>query len=502
MAPIDAILNRVTMYRLTLYYLCALFAAGVLFSLFGVLSYAPLDLLCTAAVLIAVSLATNTLFARVFHAATSMESSYITALIIALIIPPVAPANFAGLLFLAFAGVWAMSAKYIVAFHKKHLFNPAAFAVAIGTLLFHQPATWWIGGNLWLLPFVLIGGLLLVRKIRRFDLVLSFAAAAALTLAAFSGADAGDAILQMLGHSPFFFLAFVMLTEPSTTPPTRAWRMLYGALVGFLFVPDVHVGSFYLTPELALLIGNVFSYAVSPKGRLLLTLKKIERPAAGVLDFIFSPNRHLCFEPGQYLEWTLAHASPDARGNRRYFTIASSPAEEHLRLGVRFYAQPSSFKRALEHMRIGDTIHAAHLAGGFTLPKDANKKLAFIAGGIGVTPFRSMVEDLLNRKEKRDIALFYANRTLDTIAYKELFDRAGRELGITTVYTVDDAHAGADLHPGPLTPELLAQEIPDYRERTFYLSGPPSMVDAFKETLRAMGVSRWRIKTDFFIGLA
>jgi ferredoxin-NADP reductase/Na+-translocating ferredoxin:NAD+ oxidoreductase RnfD subunit len=504
MTFIDDILNRVTMYRLALYYLGALIAAALLFCMAGTLPYDPVALLFSTVLLIAACWLSNWVFAWAFMAPRNVESSFITALILALIIAPVAPTNAAGATFLIFAGVWAMGSKFIFAIGRKHIFNPAALAVALTALLVNQPAVWWVGGNLALLPFVLVGGLLLVRKLQRFDMVLSFGAAALITVALTSAAgDYAGAIVQTLLHSSFFFLAFVMLTEPLTAPPTRALRIIYAALVGFLFAPNIHVGSFYLTPELALLAGNVFAYAVSPKGRHLLTLKRVEEASSGVYDFIFASDRPFSWRPGQYLEWTLGHSWPDSRGNRRYFTVASAPGEREVRIGVKFYEPQSSFKRALAHMRPGQTLSASHLSGEFVLPRNKNKKLAFIAGGIGVTPFRSMVHDLLDKREARPIVMLYANRTLADVAYKDVFDRAQRELGLKTVYALSNERAAVPgMINGLIDESLIASQVPDYRERTFYISGPRAMVVAFRKTLTAMGVSRLNIKTDFFPGFA
>ena len=131
-----------------------------------------------------------------------------------------------------------------------------------------------------MMPLVVGGGLFIVRKIRRFDLVLSFAFVAFATIiATTSSGDYLTSITQTLLHSSFFFLAFVMLTEPLTTPPTAWLRILYGAIVGFLFAPNIHIGTFYLTPEIALLVGNVFSYTVSPKGVTCSRSPKIEQAA-------------------------------------------------------------------------------------------------------------------------------------------------------------------------------------------------------------------------------
>jgi ferredoxin-NADP reductase len=393
-----------------------------------------------------------------------------------------------------------MASKFIFAIGRKHLFNPAAFGVVLPAFLLDHPATWWVGGNLPLLPLVLIGGVLIVRKLHRFDLVATFILVDLVTvLATTAPADYGMALSQTLLSSPIFFFAFVMLTEPLTAPTMPLPSIAFGAIVGFLFAPNVHIGSFYFTPELALLIGNLFAYIVGPKGRFLLTLERIEQSAADTYDFIFRPSRKPAFQAGQYLEWTLGVERPDNRGNRRYFTVASAPSEDSVRLGVKFYPGSSAFKRMLGAMAPGDTIYAAQLAGSFTLPADPKKKLAFLAGGIGITPFRSMLQHLLDRREARPIVVLYGNETQDDIAYRPVLDAADRELGIRTVYAVARG-AARHQYPGFIDANLVRRAIPDYRDRTFYISGPRAMVKTLRAMLRSMGVRRSRIKVDFFPG--
>jgi glycine betaine catabolism B len=99
------------------------------------------------------------------------ESIYITALILAVILPPVSATDLIGIGGLILASVVATSSKFVLAIGRKHIFNPVAIGVAASALVLDQPATWWVGGNLPLLPFVLIGGLLVVRKVQRFDMV-------------------------------------------------------------------------------------------------------------------------------------------------------------------------------------------------------------------------------------------------------------------------------------------------------------------------------------------
>src|SRR6185369_10425678 len=118
-------------------------------------------------------------------------------------------------------------------------------------LLLGGYASWWVGGNIPLVPLVLLGGLAVVRKIRRFDLVLSFMIAALVSIVVTTpGTTVSNAVSLALLHTSLFFFAFIMLTEPLTTPVTKKLRMVYGAIVGILFAPAVHIGSLGSSPEL------------------------------------------------------------------------------------------------------------------------------------------------------------------------------------------------------------------------------------------------------------
>ena len=502
---IDNWLNRITMYRLVLYYLIFLLGSAAVLSLAGILKYDIFALLFSISFLIAVCWLVNWIFARTFKVAANVESVYISALILALIITPVK--SFADLWFLGWAAVLAMSSKYILAIHRKHIFNPVALAVALTYFTLNQSASWWVG-NAPMLSFVLVGGLLVVRKLGRSDLVLSFlvtSVATSLVVSLFGGSNLVNDFQKIVLYSPLFFFAILILTEPLTTPPTHRSRIGYGLLVGFLFSPQIHFGTFYITPELAILIGNLYSYLVSPKTRLVLKLKERIRIAPGIYDFVFAHARNFAFAPGQYMEWTLGHNSPDARGNRRYFTLASAPTEKTLRLGVKFYQESSTFKKTMLKMNVGDEIVASQLAGDFTLPDNPLQKIVLIAGGVGVTPFRSMIKYLLDTHRYRPITLFYANKTVADILYKDVFDRAQHELGIRTIYTVTDTKtipASWNGVTGRITPQLIKSKLPDYHHCIFYISGPKSLVDSFKETLRLMRVPASHIRTDFFSGLA
>lgn len=500
--PLDDILNKITMYRLVLYYLIFLWIAAFILSFFKLFPFTFLELLMSTAIVISVSFISNKIFAKIFNTFTNLESVYISALILTLIVTPARTLQ--EYIFIILASFFAMASKYILNINKKHIFNPVAISVLTAFLFTIGGASWWIGTTSMLIPVLL--GLLAVRKIQRFSLVLSFLIISLSAIALFSLVSGFDAFLiinNTLLESPLLFFAFIMLTEPSTTPPTRMLQIYYGIFIGVLFYPQIHISGFYFTPEAALVAGNVFSYLVSPKEKLIVFLKEKIKLSADTYDFVFNLSKNFSFTPGQYLEWTLGFKNPDSRGNRRYFTICSSPTEKNLRIGIKFYPDSSSFKKNLFSLKPGDKIMAGNLAGDFVLPNDTNKKLVFILGGIGITPFRSIVKYLLDNNKKLPIIAFYSNKEKSDIVYKDLLDEAEKKLNIKTIYNLTDLeNIPKDWYgeKGRLNEEIIKKYVPDYKERIFYLSGPHSMVAGFEEVLLKMGIKPISIKKDFFPG--
>jgi ferredoxin-NADP reductase/Na+-translocating ferredoxin:NAD+ oxidoreductase RnfD subunit len=496
------------MYRLVLYVLFVLEVVALALSALGQLPFSPIALIYSTAILVIVSWITNNLFVKVFKTHANVESLWITALILALIISPPQAGEYISILpLLIWAGVWSMAAKFILAINKKHIFNPAAFAVALTAITLGQSATWWIG-TLYMLPFVFVGGLLITKKIRRFDLVISFVAAALVSILITSTLQTGLAVVpsvleRIVIGTPLLFFAFVMLTEPLTMPPTRTRRIIYGIFVGLLFAPALHIGSIYSTPELALLAGNILAFFLSPMRKYILTMKELKTIAKDTDEFIFTPDHPIKHKPGQYMEWTFGHKKSDNRGNRRFFTIASSPTEPDIRLGVKFYAPASSFKNAFGAMKPGETIMAGGVAGDFVLPHNKKKKLVFIAGGIGITPFRSMVKYLIDKNEKRDIILIYSNNILEDIAYVDILDAAEEKLNMKIICTLTDLPNIPTTWTGDrgqINATMIVRAVPDYRDRTFYISGPHRMVTGCNETLHSLGIPSKHIRTDYFPG--
>jgi len=261
---------------MTIYSLIFMLSGAVLLGFLHIIPQNPFAITFSVAFLLFVGDIIDRIFAHTFGEIHKRESVFITALILGLIISPPLALNDSNYYTLAFwAATLAVSSKYILAIKGKHIFNPAAVAVVITSFSLGLSATWWIGTPA-LLPFVAIGGLLLVRKIRRGNLVMSFFVSTAIFILVPAVIGGGNVLIVFwdgITRSAVLFFATIMLTEPLTTPPSKILRIMYGALVGLLFAPWVHFGSVYGTPELALLVANFFFFFTGPRGKFWIKPK-------------------------------------------------------------------------------------------------------------------------------------------------------------------------------------------------------------------------------------
>ena len=273
------ILRRVLTYRLMLYYLAVLLAACLVLGAVDLIRFNPIDLAFSTLVIGVTCWIVNWIFARSFGAVTHTDSVLITALILSLIISPFSPQDSASIGFAIFAAAWAVASKYVLATRKRHIFNPAALGAAVAGVALHRTVSWWVGDYVLLLPVVIVGGVVILDRLRYFSLLAGFAVTVlGITLINGGLARMESSASLILLHSMFFFFAFVMLTEPRTAPLGRWRQALFGVLVGVLFSPSVHIGTYYFTPEMALLAGNVFTFLTNK--RRLERWGAMLRPAA------------------------------------------------------------------------------------------------------------------------------------------------------------------------------------------------------------------------------
>lgn len=501
---VTRLLGRVTIYRLVVAYLSTLLGISCILAAANVLPFSPEDILYTAGVLSVACFAWNWIFARMVGAPRNLESPFISSIILALIIGPITIG--ASLPELVGIAALAMGSKYIIAPGKRHIFNPAAFAVVISGIFFNLGASWWVGSP-FLFPLVLLGGWLVVLRLRRLEMVGAFLLTylGGFILLAVSQGVSFNFATQLAGMlligTPILFLATVMLTEPLTEPPTARLQLVYAVVIALaILLLQNYVPQFGASFEFALILGNVFSYVVRQGARYQLKLKEKRELAPGIYEFTFTPSSPIPYRAGQYLEWTLPHHKPDFRGVRRYFTIASSPAEPDISLAVKVPERASSYKQALLALNPGDELSASHLAGDFVLPDDAKQRVVFIAGGIGITPFVSMLRYCLDTKRKQPITLIYAAQSPKEFVYEELIAEAKKTLGLELIEVAAEAPAAWGGHRGFVTAELIKEVVEKPQEPLYYVSGPDSMVQAMAKELRKLGVSRRNIKRDYFPG--
>jgi ferredoxin-NADP reductase len=497
---IDRWLNKFTMYRVAMYGLVFIAFCAVVLGFLGKMPYTGWQLFVAAWLFPLFCFGINWVFAKFFNAPATIESSIITGLILFCLMAPAATFQQAAIIFLI--ALVAMASKYLFAWHRKHLFNPAAFAAVVFGFTQNYGAQWWVA-NPWMLLPVLVVGLLIARKTRRFHVVFACAVGFIISWFLFNGfGEPFDSAVSVLTSWPVVFFSTIMLTEPSTLPPKHNQRLAYGFVIGmFLAYPFQLVGQVFTTPEVILVAANIVSFFLGMKNKVKMKLEEKIQLTKDTVEFIFKPEMPLHYQAGQYLEWSLPHANQDLRGIRRYFTVSSAPSDSHVSVATRFSTPSSSFKQYLQNMKVGDELFAGNLSGDFVLPRNKSEKLVFIAGGVGITPFVSMIRQLMMAKQKTEIVLFYANKT-NQIAYVDLLKQAEHEIGLKVVSIVDvgDPHSDFVSEKGYVNAEMIKKYAPDFASRHFYLSGPNMMVDNYKKLIKGMGIKTSRIKTDYFPG--
>lgn len=507
-----AYLDRTGMYRVVTHALGGLALIALVFGFLGFIPYAESEQLLSLGLVLVVALGCNWLGQRLFSIHVNYESALITALIVHFLVLPPRLTVLTDWWPVVVVTLLAIASKFLFVYRKQHVANPAATGAVAAVLLYALipglgsfESLWWVGTPELFIPTV-IAGALVVSKVRKWVPVFTFLGVAFVVFVAegwrFGGDVASEARLFWLS-APYLFLAAFMLTEPFTIPPRKQLQAMYGGVVGLLATTTLFSPFFKMTPELALVLGNLAFFGFTVRQKLQLTFSERRTLADRTYEFVFKKPAGFRFAAGQYLEWMLPHAKTDSRGIRRYFTIASSPTEPDVRLALRVPETHSTYKTALMELAPGQVVTASQLAGDFVLPHDHTEPLAMVAGGIGVTPFRSHLSYVAHARRPQDIVLYYCNNTAAEIAYRDEFAYFASVIPLRVINVLaKEEKVGPEYEQGFLTADIIARRTPDYRDRTWYLSGPPGMVNAYDKLLREMGVKGTKIVKDFFPGLA
>ncbi len=228
-----------------------------------------------------------------------------------------------------------------------------------------------------------------------------------------------------------------------------------------------------------------------------VTLDGTNDEADHIRTFWFKPEQAMHYNAGQYTELTLPHHNPDERGIKHWFTLSSSPTEKRVSITTKLAVDhPSTFKQALWQLPIGTKLHMAEAMGDFVLPKDKTIPLVFVAGGIGVTPFHSMIKYLIDSGEKRDIHLIYAANRLDEVAFRPMLEAYVDKFQML----LGEPPADWRGESGHLSADKILELVGDYKDKRIFLSGPEPMVKQFERDLLAKGLENHQVIVDDFPG--
>jgi ferredoxin-NADP reductase len=231
-------------------------------------------------------------------------------------------------------------------------------------------------------------------------------------------------------------------------------------------------------------------------------IKEKREVAKGTLQVTFDLLGEVAdFAPGQYFFVTLPDVGhDDDRGLRRHFTVVTSPNETGL-LGFATRMRDSAFKRSLAELQVGADVDVEPPKGNFSLPDDSSRPLVFIAGGIGITVFRSMLRFIREEGLPYRVTLIYSNRDRESTPFlDELRELESESASLRLVLTMTQ-DPGWDGETRKIDPELLRDYLgEDLNENTFLVAGPPGMVEAMQEALREAGVEEANVVAERYSG--
>ena len=222
--------------------------------------------------------------------------------------------------------------------------------------------------------------------------------------------------------------------------------------------------------------------------------------APGVKSFRFKTDETLKFKPGQFF---FVGIMIDGQERTKHFSFSNSPTEDgYIEFTKRLTG--SDFSNALNQLKPGDQAKIKAPSGNFTFTGEY-EKIAFLSGGIGITPIRSIVKFVADKGLTTDMILLYGNNEEQDIVFKQDFDIIAKERAdFRAIYTLTSKDIDKSKWQGLLgyiDADMITEEMPDYKERVFFICGPPAMVEALCNILKdKLSIPAEKIITENFTG--
>jgi ferredoxin-NADP reductase len=230
-------------------------------------------------------------------------------------------------------------------------------------------------------------------------------------------------------------------------------------------------------------------------GEFIERIKRTE----DVMSFRFATDKKIDFLPGQFARVVFDHDDLSNQQLNKYLSFSSSPDKNYIEFTKRLGSSP--FCEKLKSLKKADeAFFKAPLGNCFF--KEEYKKIAFLIGGIGITPVVSILEYIAERNLDTDAVLFYSNRNESNAAFKKELDNLSfLRSGIKTFYTFTECRSlDEKCLFGRINKEFITGKLKDIEKRIFYMFGPPKMVETMKDVCLGLGCSQGQIKAENFIG--
>ena len=230
------------------------------------------------------------------------------------------------------------------------------------------------------------------------------------------------------------------------------------------------------------------------------TVSETREVAKGTLFILLAVDGYPDYRPGSYFWVELPdRGHQDQKGLRRHISLVTSPTETGV-VGLTTRLRDTAFKRTLADLQIGDEVQVEEPKGSFLLPEDSSVEYVFVAGGIGITVFRSMLRYIADERLSYRVTLVYSNRDRESAAFlDELEELQGRIEGLRVVLTMTD-DPGWEGETRHLDADVLRELLGGLDAKTFLVAGPPAMAEAVAGSLKGAGVPEDHVLADSFSG--